>query len=46
VHQVETLALNLLDENAEDFALSAFVLRHKDATRTILAFFGYGDALQ
>ena len=46
MHQVESLALDFLNEDTQDFPLSVFVLRHKDETRAVFTLFRYGDALQ
>ena len=46
MHQLQPLALYLLDDNAQHLLLSLFILRQKHQTRAIFAFLRYGNTLQ
>ena len=45
MHQLQALALNLLDHHAQYLLLCLLVLRQKNQTCAVLTLFGHGDTL-
>ena len=46
MHQLQTLALNLLNHDGENLLLTGLILRQENQTSTVFSLFGYRDALK